>query len=411
VQDADREPERSAQGQVEEPERSAQGQVQAGGPERDEKSRRRNIPWRRLLISILVIVAGLSIPMLLLIENFRQSASAPVFPSEFITHHLSGSSVVVYAAPDSPVVFCLTLSFLSLSSGETSSDQLRVGLTVTEQGLAMLERIYSPQATGTLTIQSFGEPNSSIPLPLSVLKELAVPSCSREQLDQFAPGQTDVITSSAVTGVPRAFPNDWYALGNVVYISFPPTPGTKNIRYWSGYTSVLMSSEDVDYSLSVFADDASNFSTEPNLGPILITAYIVRPRLFQSYIYLVAAAPFILLISIFAIYYSRNPRRRKPEPYELAFGITAALVAILPLRSVLIPSSLPSPTRLDLFFGVGAIFLVVSSIVWLIFSSATPDDNGSQPKNRGSVSSETAEQPGRIEGTAPHEENKRVRRG
>jgi hypothetical protein len=163
---------------------------------------------------------------------------------------------------------------------------------------------------------------------------------------------------------------------------------------------MLMTSNDADYSLSVISGTTS---TEPNLSPLVIDATIVHPWLFQSYIYLVAAAPFVLLISIFAIYYGRNPRRRKPEPYEMAFGITAALVAILPLRSVLIPSSLPSPTRLDILFGVGAMFLVVSSIVWLIFSSATPDDDGSQPKDRGSVSSATAEQPGRIEGTSPHD--------
>ena len=187
------------------------------------------------------------------------------------------------------------------------------------------------------------------------------------------------------------------------YLSLPPVPGTKNVPFnWSRHTSVTMTSNDVAYSVSAAGGTTGRGGTVtlPTLG---ILATIVRPRLFQSYIYLVASAPFILLVSIFAIYYSRNPRRRKPEPYELAFGITAALVAILPLRSVLIPSSLPSPTRLDIFFGIGTMFLVVSSIIWLIFSTATPDQDGSQPKNRGSVSSGTAEQPGHIERTSPHD--------
>jgi hypothetical protein len=163
-----------------------------------------------------------------------------------------------------------------------------------------------------------------------------------------------------------------------------------------------MASNDVDYSVSA-AVGAAGIGGIGFLSILEIVATIVRPGLFQSYIYLVASAPFVLLVSIFAVYYSRNPRRRKPEPYELAFGITAALVAILPLRSVLIPSSLPSPTRLDILFGIGTMFLVVSSIIWLIFSQATPDDDGSQPKNRGSVSSATAEQPGHIEGPSPHD--------
>ena len=373
-------------------------------PERNEKSRHRSIPWRRLLISLLIIAAGLSIPVLLLIENFRQSPSAPVFPAD-VTHNLSDSPVTVYPAPNSPEVFCLSISFLSLSSGETSSAQLQIAIRTTEQGQAMLEHVYSPQTTGTLTIQSFGEASSSIPVPLSVLKQpnssAPVTSCDQEPSASYSPGGITVNTSAFVTGVPRAFPNDWYDLTVNFYLSFPPVPGAKNVPYWSDYTSVAMTSNDVDYSVSVFA--GTGYSGGRSLHNIGILATIVRPRLFQSYIYLVASAPFVLLISIFAIYYSRKPRRRKPEPYELAFGITAALVAILPLRSVLIPSSLPSPTRLDILFGIGTIFLVVSSIIWLIFSTATPDDDGSQPKNRGSVSSATAEQPGHIEGTSPHD--------
>jgi hypothetical protein len=393
VQDADREPERPTQGR-------------AGEPGRDEKSRHRSILWRRLLISVLIIAAGLSIPTLLLIENFRQSPRGLVLPAS-IGHNLSGSPVVIYPAQDSPEVFCFSFLFLGLSPGETSSAQLQITIRTTEQGQAMLEHEYSPQAIGTLTIQSVGGASSSIPVPLSALKRptrsVPVTSCAQEHpVSQDFPEGITVTTSAPVTGVPRAFPNDWYDLNTQFYLSLPPVPGKKSVPFdWSRHTTVTMASTDVDYSVSAFGGQAGiGGSLLPILG---ILATIVRPRLFQSYIYLVASAPFILLVSIFAVYYSRNPRRRKPEPYELAFGITAALVAILPLRSVLIPSSLPSPTRLDILFGIGTIFLVVSSIIWLIFSTATPDQDGSQPKNRGSVPSATEEQPGHIEGTAPHD--------
>jgi len=345
--------------------------------------------------------------MLLLIENFRQSPRGLVFPAG-VSRNLSASPVVVYPAQDSPEVFCFSFLFLGLSSGETSSAQLQITIRTTEQGQAMLEHVYSPQATGTLTIQSLGGASSSIPVPLSALKQpnssAPVTSCAQEPpVSRDFPEGITVTTSAPVMGVPRAFPNDWYDLLTQFYLSFPQVPGTKNVPFnWSRHTLVTMTSNDVDYSVSAAGGTTGRGGTDtpPTLG---ILATIVRPRLFQSYIYLVASAPFILLVSIFAIYYSRNPRRRKPEPYELAFGITAALVAILPLRSVLIPSSLPSPTRLDILFGIGTMFLVVSSIIWLIFSTATPDQDGSQPKNRGSVSSATAEQPGHIEGTSPHD--------
>ena len=87
--------------------------------------------------------------------------------------------------------------------------------------------------------------------------------------------------------------------------------------------------------------------------------------------------PFILIMALFvakvlgaiamkegeAIKYS--PERSVPAVYEIVFGVAAALVAILPLRAVLIPSSLPSLTRLDIFFGTGAALLVASSVTWI----------------------------------------------
>jgi hypothetical protein len=54
----------------------------------------------------------------------------------------------------------------------------------------------------------------------------------------------------------------------------------------------------------------------------------------------------------------------------VAFGIAATLLAILSLRTVLVPTSLPALTRLDLIFGIGVTLLVVGSIIWMgIWSS------------------------------------------
>lgn len=150
--------------------------------------------------------------MLLLIENFRQSPRGLVFPAG-IGHNLSGSPVVVYPAQDSPEVFCFSFLFLGLSLGETSSAQLQITIRTTEQGQAMLEHIYSPQATGTLTIQSLGGASSSIPVPLSALKQpnssVPVTSCAKElPVSRGFPEGITVTTSAPVTGVPRAFPND-----------------------------------------------------------------------------------------------------------------------------------------------------------------------------------------------------------
>jgi hypothetical protein len=42
------------------------------------------------------------------------------------------------------------------------------------------------------------------------------------------------------------------------------------------------------------------------------------------------------------------------------------MVAILPLHQVLVPSSIPGLTRLDVLFGLGICFLVSASILWVV---------------------------------------------
>jgi hypothetical protein len=61
-----------------------------------------------------------------------------------------------------------------------------------------------------------------------------------------------------------------------------------------------------------------------------------------------------------------SPDRTVPAVHEIAFGVAATLVAILPLRAVLVPSSLPSLTRLDIAFGISVALLVALSVTWVI---------------------------------------------
>ena len=68
-----------------------------------------------------------------------------------------------------------------------------------------------------------------------------------------------------------------------------------------------------------------------------------------------------------------------PSGYEIAFGVAATLVVILLLRAVLVPSSLPTLTRLDIVFGTGVAFLVAVSLAWIFIWEA----HGSQPREEG----------------------------
>jgi hypothetical protein len=158
-------------------------------------------------------------------------------------------------------------------------------------------------------------------------------------------------------GAQRAFPNDWYELDDTVSVS---VPGIQPL-----YPSLIMASRDENYSLraSVYKSGA-----QENAGPNALEFTIRRPWQFWTYTYIVASMPIVLLVGVFLIKYSGRGKEI-PKPYEVAFGVAATLVAILPLRSVLVPSTLPSPTRLDIFFGLGIVFLVVGSIIWVLVHS------------------------------------------
>jgi len=91
---------------------------------------------------------------------------------------------------------------------------------------------------------------------------------------------------------------------------------------------------------------------------------ISRPCQIVVYTYWVASLPFVLLIAIGVYQYAY--KKNVPKPYEVAFGVAATLVAILPLRAVLVPSSLPNLTRLDIVFSTEVALLVALSIAWVI---------------------------------------------
>jgi hypothetical protein len=99
---------------------------------------------------------------------------------------------------------------------------------------------------------------------------------------------------------------------------------------------------------------------------------IHRPTPIVLYTYFIALMPSALLIGIFSIiYYHKRkvpgeelPDRWVPGATDVAFGVAATMVAILPLRIVLVPSSLPGLTRLDILFGIEIAFLVASSLIW-----------------------------------------------
>jgi len=314
-----------------------------------------------------VLLLGLfAIPVWMLVSNIRDSDGAESLPNDTglgaPKYNYFGKAVEVYSTQDDgfPTDLCVTFEFLGLNEA-TSQASFGILVEATRAGNQRLKSWLSlqnhPPRTGTLKITSTsGVSNISIPFSLSALEDAQPVSCDSAAPDAV---QLDVNAGVRVTqsifmlGTQRAFPNDWYELDDTVNVSVPGI---------ALHSSLIMTSRDENFSLRA---SVYNSRAQQNAGSDGLEFTIRRSWQFWTYTYIVASMPFVLLIGVFVIKYSRR-REEVPEPYEVAFGVAATLVAILPLRSVLVPASLPSPTRLDIFFGLGTIFLVVGSIIWVL---------------------------------------------
>lgn len=329
---------------------------------------KRHRRWE-IRITCVLLLGFFAIPVWLLVSNISDSDGAESLPNDTSLgapkYNYFGKAVEIYSPQEDghPADLCVTFEFLGLNEA-TSQASFGILVEATEAGdqrlKSWLSPLEHPPKTGTLKITSTsGISNISIPFSLSALRLAPPVSCGLGDPDAV---QLDVNAGIRATrsifmlGAQRAFPNDWYELDDTVNVS---VPGMEL------YSSLIMTSRDENYSsrVSVYHSRA-----QENAGPNVLEFTIRRPWQFWTYTYIVASMPIVLLVTVFLLKYSGRGKEI-PKPYEVAFGVAATLVAILPLRSVLVPSTLPSPTRLDIFFGLGIIFLVVGSIIWVLLHS------------------------------------------
>jgi hypothetical protein len=366
----------------------------------------------RVVWSLVIIAVFCFVPLDLLFQNIEYSAGAQDLTDPATVAQPTdgdfGYATPVYWSGTSQV--CVAFEFLGLDSA-TSDASLGVVISATAPGVTSIdEYVNEGYSGGVLVISSnFGLSSITIPFLLSqVDKASDVGSACVD--DRPAPYQRgdgfreDVAAFSL--GQPRAFPNDWYELDDGVHVYLCP-PGTAGdscapstiqssapilSNQLQLTTSIIATTRDQDLSMTVATGRRSQFQ------------FVVdRPTLFVVYTYWIAAMPFILILAVFlagvlsawakkakkgdaATEY--RPERTVPAVYEIVFGVAAALVAILPLRAVLIPSSLPSLTRLDIFFGTGSALLVALSVTWIFVwgppGRARPRrEGGGDPAGRG----------------------------
>jgi hypothetical protein len=349
--------------------------------------------WLGFAGSVVVLVFFLALPACLLFKNITDSGSSRPLPNPTNLGspraNYIGKPVELYASPDS--YYCVAFEFFSMNEA-TSYVHLVILMWATSQGLGIIPR--NPgQKTGLLIFSSnAGLSDFSISFHLESLIRKPL-NCSlmldRADLDMDAAVR---LTQNIYTlGSPRSFPNDWYELDDTVAVM---------VAGKERPLSLIMTSRNEGFTLT-----ASMYEPNDSTFPDRLMFVIHRPPLIVLYTYWIALMPAALLIGIFSIIWCRKrkvrdgelPDRWVPRATDVAFGVAATMVAILPLRMVLVPSSLPGLTRLDILFGIEIAFLVAASLIWIgstsRWESAGEAKNGRPSAGQGDANSPSSSQP------------------
>jgi hypothetical protein len=329
---------------------------------------RRN--YLRLIITAAACIIPV-IPILLLVQNNFDSAGFEPLGNPATTlspphDDYYGVPTEVYSANDGSTSadFCVTFEFLGLNP-TTPDVSLGILVGVTSAGQAALTKLSAQgyRQVSVVVKSDSGLSNFEIPIAISVLAAAPVTPCGAHplqmNLDQDAAYRATWTLS--LLGQPRAFPQDWYELDDSVGVIAGHSQNGKAIP-----SSLVMMSRDEDVRVGVQIDQGlypnSTYQNLPSRHQLFFTVH--RPPWVITYTYWVAAMPFLLLVALLC--FKRFAQRSPLEPSDAAFGLAAAMVAILPLHQVLVPSSIPGLTRLDLLFGLGICCLVAASILWVV---------------------------------------------
>ncbi len=326
--------------------------------------------WVKLILTPIICALPV-IPVILLLQN--NSDSAGFRPLGYPAVNLASPRDDYYGRPTQvyssnadgiPADLCVTFEFLGLNPS-VPDVSLGVLVGVTGQGKAELTSL-SEQGYKNVSVvvkSNSGLSNFEIPVAVSVLAAAPPTHCvvplHQDNLDQRAAYRSTWTLS--LLGQPRAFPQDWYELDDQVGVITGHSQDGSTLP-----SSIVMMSRDEDLRVGVQTDPpTSSFTGYPNQPAEHQFFFTVnRPTWIIAYTYFVAAMPFLLLITLLS--FKRLAQQKALEPADAAFGLAAALVAILPLRQVLVPSTIPGLTRLDLLFGLGICFLVTASILWVV---------------------------------------------
>lgn len=155
-------------------------------------------------------------------------------------------------------------------------------------------------------------------------------------------------------GTPGDFPGDWYQLAND-FVVWPPTVWALSIR--SGAMQIGQPSIPVRLTLAAgpaMRGFVIKMVSRRNVDGSFLRLVITTDARTMQLAYIMGSVPILLACVALVLLLSDRERRRSPgRTQELALTIVLGVLAVVPIRAVVVPADLQSPTRVDLLLALG----------------------------------------------------------
>jgi len=189
-------------------------------------------------------------------------------------------------------------------------------------------------------------------------------------------GKVDVAVSVPLIGYPELYPQDNYYLDLDLAFALPDNM----VRLINGQTPTGDNADFYEFSPGNLADSMAvkavvetDAKGVPQAGVYHVS--LTRKTLTAWYVYSVALIPLMFaLLFLHLLFFSKHFAHKKFEEFTEALIVT--ILAVLPLRVVLVPAEIEGLTRVDLVLGLGLVLIVGVSIckyaseVWAVVPAA-----------------------------------------
>jgi hypothetical protein len=308
------------------------------------------------VVALIGATALAAIPIVVMVETLEsspvQGKSSGYLPFKSVPSSQTSSAQNLSCGQGGSVLVFLYLHQTDLSNGSLTAN---LSICMGQSAARQLKRQGPRTASGVplLTIAGFGSTFTARLDPIAV---------SQASTDGGAPQPIGSVTIP-LEGYPRRYPLDEYQASIIVSISgtcviMNPTvevladPGVGNFDWSSAQPNTSTGS-------AMAVTKGQQAICSPAAYPVAIAAH--RPATTRLFVLALIAIPLLLIVLL-----SLRLSDGTPRSIDGLVGVTAIMLAILPIRTVLVPGDITSLTLVDFALATEMALLATGTVWWFL---------------------------------------------